>query len=112
MIRRRHCSALTTTVKPAPRECVPAPALAATPWTSLSPVAWSLAVYAALVGSGVGAVIWYVGVRRFGASRTTIDQDLQPVLAVAIAAIVLGERLSPAQLAGAAIVIAGVALAR
>ena len=70
-------------------------------------------VIPALVGTGVivsaGAFMMHVAAQRVvGPSRTAIMLGLEPVFAAAIAAIVLGERLTPRGWFGAALIMAGV----
>ncbi len=55
---------------------------------------------------------WLVAeaIGRLGASRTSLVGSLGPVFTIALGAAILGEALAPVQLAGAALVLAGVAL--
>jgi drug/metabolite transporter (DMT)-like permease len=88
------------------------------PWWS-----WPLAdladpaVAAAVVGVGlVGTLLPFAlavgAVRVISAATAGIGATSEPVFAVAFAWVLLGQRLSPAQLAGAALVVAGVVLAQ
>jgi len=67
---------------------------------------------AALVGAlFVGAfLLQVVGMRTTSAAAAGVIYCLEPITAIAAAAVILGERLSLAQYAGAALVLAGVAL--
>lgn len=67
---------------------------------------------AALVGAFyLGAfLLQVVGMRSTSAAAAGVIYCLEPISAIAAAAVVLGERLSAAQYAGAALVLAGVAL--
>ena len=63
----------------------------------------SLPVWGAIVYSGIGALvvgnlIWYHGVSRIGPTRVSMFSNLQPLVALAVAWIVLGE--VPTDLAG------------
>lgn len=60
----------------------------------------------------VGLSCLFAAIGRLGAVRTAIFGNLEPVLSVAFAAAVLGEALAPVQLAGGAVVLAGIALAQ
>ena len=88
-------------------------AVLATPF-SPRPNLWHWAPWLAIVLQGIfGAIAhvwWYEGVRLVGASRTAIFANLQPVVGLALAYLVLGETLEPAEIAGALAVLAGVAL--
>jgi drug/metabolite transporter (DMT)-like permease len=65
-----------------------------------------------IVGSSVAAQLLLVaGVRRLPARVSSAFLLLNPLAASGLAALLLGERLSPIQLAGAALVLTGIALA-
>ncbi len=49
--------------------------------------------------------------KRLGTSRTAIISTLEPLFTIALAALLLGDRLTMAQWLGAALVIVGVLLA-
>lgn len=80
----------------------PAPRLA-------SPVAWLVVLYQALVGA-VAHVWWYRAVEVVGPSRAAIFMNLQPVIGLALAALLLAESAGVWQLAGGVLVLGGVAL--
>jgi drug/metabolite transporter (DMT)-like permease len=80
----------------------PAPRLAA-------PVAWLVVLYQALVG-GVAHVWWYRAVDVVGPSRAAVFMNLQPIIGLALAALLLSEGIGAWQLAGGVLVLAGVAL--
>jgi drug/metabolite transporter (DMT)-like permease len=65
-------------------------------------------VYSALVSGVVATMIWFVLVRRIGATRAATFHFLNPVLGVAIAAAVLGEHVTGRDLVGVAIIMAGI----
>lgn len=73
---------------------------------------WGAAVASSMLGIALPYVIWNAGVRRLGSARTALYSNLVPVFALAVAWLTLGETLGPGQLAGAALAIAGVVLAR
>jgi drug/metabolite transporter (DMT)-like permease len=61
------------------------------------------------VVSTVGAIaLFFAGLRRVGPSATSILSTVEPVVTVALAFVVFGESLGPAQLAGGALVLAAV----
>jgi drug/metabolite transporter (DMT)-like permease len=67
--------------------------------------------------SGLGALViaylfWYRGVRILGPTRTAMYSNMQPVFAVIIAWIVLGEVPTVWQGVGAASIVSGLVLAR
>jgi drug/metabolite transporter (DMT)-like permease len=86
--------------------------LRATDWAGVS--GWTIAAlaYAALLSMCVAYTIWYAAVREIGSARTSVYSNLVPILAIVTAALFLEESLGARQLAGAALVVAGVALTR
>jgi drug/metabolite transporter (DMT)-like permease len=59
---------------------------------------------------GVGYVTFFAGLEIIGPFKTSMLMNLEPVLTVILAAILLGERLSSIQLFGAGLVIVGLIL--
>jgi drug/metabolite transporter (DMT)-like permease len=83
----------------------------------LDPGAVSAGGYAWLgalaVVSTVGAVgLFFAGLQRVGPTAASILSTLEPVVTVALAFVVFGESLGPAQLAGGALVLAAVLTVR
>jgi drug/metabolite transporter (DMT)-like permease len=75
-----------------------------------SAMAWFGVVYAIVFGTVFAQTLWTRALHVLGASSTMIYSYLSPVLAVAFASVLLAERLSPAQVIGAVLVLAGVTL--
>jgi drug/metabolite transporter (DMT)-like permease len=76
---------------------------------SLDAAAWSSVVGLAVV-STVGPVILFLrGLEKLTNAEVSILSLLEPITAVVASAILLGERLSPVQLAGGAIILAALA---
>jgi drug/metabolite transporter (DMT)-like permease len=80
----------------------PAPRLA-------SPVAWAVILYQALLGA-VAHVWWYRAVDVVGPSLAAVFMNVQPVIGLGLAALLLGETIGVGQIGGALLVLAGVAL--
>jgi drug/metabolite transporter (DMT)-like permease len=79
-------------------------------WGSLG---WRAAVsvlYLGALGTVVGFVWYYEGVKAIGPARTAVFNNLVPVFAVALSAVLLGEPILASMLIGGAMVIAGVML--
>lgn len=77
-------------------------------------IGWQAAVailYLGAIGTVVGFVWYYQGIRALGPARAAVFTNLVPVFGVLLAVGLLGETLSLSMLAGGALVIAGVALA-
>jgi drug/metabolite transporter (DMT)-like permease len=83
--------------------------LATETWVVSSPPRFLLALAYSIVVSGIAAtMIWFVLVRRIGATRAATFHFLNPFLGVAIAALVLGEQVTPRDVVGVAIIMAGI----
>jgi drug/metabolite transporter (DMT)-like permease len=74
-----------------------------------SAVAWSIVGFQAVVGA-LAHVAWYRAINVVGPSVSAIFLNLQPVLGVVLAWLMLGETIGGWQLGGGAFVIAGVVL--
>jgi drug/metabolite transporter (DMT)-like permease len=88
------------------------PALRFQHWPAVGAAAWAGIAYSGGLLIALGYVLWSIAVRRIGASRTATLINLNPVVALVAAWLLLGERLDAVQAAGAALVIGGVALTR
>ncbi len=73
---------------------------------------WLLIVAIAVFPSILGYGLYLLALRRMEASRAAIVATLEPVLASLWAWLVLGERMTPGQILGGILVIAGVLLLR
>jgi drug/metabolite transporter (DMT)-like permease len=74
-----------------------------------SAVAWTVVVYQALLGA-VAHIWWYRAMDVVGPSRAAIFMNLQPLVGLALAAVLLGEDIGGWQIAGVGCVLGGVAL--
>jgi drug/metabolite transporter (DMT)-like permease len=74
-----------------------------------SPVAWLVILYQALLGA-VAHVWWYRAVEVIGPSLAAVFMNLQPVIGLALAAVLLAEAIGGWQIGGALLVLGGVAL--
>ena len=88
------------------------PQVSAVDWLRVSPWSLFLLVYSALFALCVAYTIWYVGVRQIGSARTSAYSNFIPIVAMASAAIFLGEPIGWRKMLGASAVLAGVALTR
>lgn len=93
-------------------------ALLATPqllrvdWPTIMPLTWASVFYSGVMAMVVAYLLWYRGVHQIGPTRTSMFGNLQPIVAVAVAWVALGEVPSLYQGAGAATVLGGLYLAR
>ena len=74
--------------------------------------AWAGIIYSALFSLVAAYVIWYTAVQRMGGSRTSMYSNIVPLVAMAIAAVWLGEPMTVSKVAGAVAVLGGVLLTR
>lgn len=81
-------------------------------WTTVSLHTWMALLYSAVLSMCVAYVIWYLGVRELGSARTAVYSNLMPIVAMVTAAIWLHEPVGAGKIAGAALVLVGVALTR
>jgi drug/metabolite transporter (DMT)-like permease len=81
-------------------------------WSAVGWQGWSALGYATILSLLVAYLIWNRSVKVVGPSRTVIYMCLTPLIAVATAAVFLGERPRPLQAVGAALIIGGVLVTR
>ena len=74
-----------------------------------SQTAWLVVLYQAFLGA-VAHVWWYEGVKAVGPSRAAIFMNLQPVVGVLLAWVMLHEAIEWPEIGGGALVLLGVAL--
>src|ERR671915_2261121 len=77
---------------------------------ALSGEAWLWLVLLALVSTVVAVSAFFAGLRRVGPSEAAILSTFEPPVTVVLAFLILGERLTPAQLAGGVLVLGAVVL--
>ena len=88
------------------------PAAWAAPWAQLTLWHWGLLLWASLVSAFIGWLVWgWVNEQR-GIGRTAPLQYLMPLVAGAVAWWATGERFTAIKIGGAAVTLAGVALAQ
>ncbi len=68
----------------------------------------SLVVFAGIVGSGVGTLLFVFSLERAGAVRATLLNSLMPVFALPVAVWLLRERISRLTVLGTAVSLVGV----
>ncbi len=105
-------TALSVAVATAVLVVLGVPALHAQSWSAVRWRAWGGLLYSGSLTIAFGYAIWTLAIRRIGTARTAILANLNPVVALIAAWFLLGERLNAWQALGAALVLAGVALAR
>ncbi|MCM8750329.1 DMT family transporter [Thermomicrobiaceae bacterium CFH 74404] len=73
-------------------------------------LAWLSLIYSAVVAMVLANVLWQRAVRALGSTQSLVYFYLQPVIAILLAAAMLGERLGLLQAIGGAITLLGVGL--
>ena len=73
---------------------------------------WFAAAYSCLLSSAFGFAAWQRGVSHVGANRVLVYQYLVALIGVSAGILLLGEGFGLQQMAGAAVILAGVYLAR
>jgi len=71
---------------------------------------WAATLLLALVSTVAAIALFLAGLQKIGAARTSLVSTLEPVVTLALAALVLGEGLSLAQLLGGGLILSAVAL--
>jgi len=84
--------------------------LTAQDWAPIAARSWASLAFSAFIAGGAAYSLWYDGVKQLGATRTAVYHFLVPVVAVAFAALLFGERVTLFQLLGGAAILSGVAL--
>jgi drug/metabolite transporter (DMT)-like permease len=74
------------------------------------PAGWLWLACIAVISTVAAMLTFFAGLRRTGPSTAAILSTFEPVVTTVLAAAVLGESLSPVQLAGAVLVLSAVAV--
>lgn len=85
-------------------------ALATGPQLPTAPSAWAALVGVALIGTVVAVTAFFAALALLGPADTAVVSTVEPVVSITVAAVVLGERLGPLQLAGGVLVLLAVAV--
>jgi drug/metabolite transporter (DMT)-like permease len=113
-VMREHSADLATTAAYVLGTLLMIPTAAATapyfpPPRLSSGTAWAIIVFQAIVG-GLAHVWWYRAVNVVGASVSAIFINVQPLVGVVLAFLILGETIGVWQVVGGTLVVAGVVL--
>lgn len=82
---------------------------------SVSPIslkAWSFLVFSAIGALSLASIVWFGSVKRVGNSQTAIYSNLQPVLAILFAHVLLNDAITGGLLAGTMLILLGIFLTR
>jgi drug/metabolite transporter (DMT)-like permease len=81
-------------------------------WSEVSFQAWAALAYSAVFAIAICYVIWYASVKRVGNSKTAVYGYLSPIFTIIFAYLLISERITLLQIAGALIIFGGVYLTR
>ncbi|WP_373061153.1 DMT family transporter [Gemmatimonas sp.] len=107
-----HLSAITMASGALVLVSIALPDLIALDWGGVSLTEWGAVTYAGIGALVVAYLLFYRGVRVLGATRTAMYGNLQPIVAIVFAWLMLGEQPTIWQLLGAALIMAGLLLSR
>src|SRR5687768_136209 len=88
------------------------PSIVTTDWGAVSLPVWSAVVYSGIGALVAGNLIWFHGVSRIGPTRVSMFSNLQPLVALAVAWIALGEVPTLWQGIGAGSIMTGLIVTR
>jgi drug/metabolite transporter (DMT)-like permease len=88
------------------------PSLASQDWRRVGAMGWVGVGFSGIVAIGLGYLAWNTGLGAIGSTRTVVYSNLTPVIAALLGWATLGEKWTPAQVFGAAVVLVGVVLTR
>jgi drug/metabolite transporter, DME family len=71
---------------------------------------WAILLFASLLGTGVGALLWVMSIQQIGAGRSSILISTAPMLAIPFSMLWLGERPTRWTIVGTALTTAGIVL--
>ena len=83
-------------------------AAATRPQLPTAPGAWAALAGVALIGGVLAVTTFFAALALLGAADTAVVSTVEPVVSIVVAALVLGERLGPVQVAGGAVVLLAV----
>lgn len=73
--------------------------------------AWVAVAWLGVIGSGLAYLLFFRLISAWGATRTSMVTYVMPIVGISLGVLLLGERLYPAEVIGAALVIGGLVLA-
>ena len=88
------------------------PSIIATHWSAVPAPVWGAIIYSGIGARVIGNLIWYYGVSKIGPTHVSMFSNLQPLVALAVAWIVLGEVPTLWQGLGAGSIMTGLVITR
>ncbi len=81
--------------------------LRAQDWSAVGAYGWGGLAFSTVMAIVLGNIIWNSGIKKIGASRTAVYNNLQPAVAMVVSWAVLSEKILLPQLLGACAIIGG-----
>ena len=81
-------------------------------WAAVPAPVWGAIVYSGIGALVIGNLIWYYGVSKIGPTHVSMFSNLQPLVALAVAWMVLGEVPTVWQGLGAGSIMTGLVITR
>ncbi|MEO8675719.1 MAG: DMT family transporter, partial [Casimicrobiaceae bacterium] len=75
-----------------------------------TPEGWAAVVAIALLSTVAAVTLYFAGLKLIGPTRASTLSTLEPLVTVTLAALVLGENITPVQMAGGALILSAVVL--
>jgi drug/metabolite transporter (DMT)-like permease len=88
------------------------PELSSEGWDDVGALAWGALAFSILLAFVFANVLWFTAIDRVGPNRASLYANLQPFLGALFAVLALGETMGTLQIAGGAVIAAGILLAR
>lgn len=105
-------SAFTMAGGAVPLFLVALPAIVHASWSTVPAIGWGALLYSAIFALVIAYLFWYRGVRVIGPTRTAMYSNVQPIIAVAVAWVMLNETPTVWQGIGMACIMTGLLLTR
>jgi drug/metabolite transporter (DMT)-like permease len=105
-------SAVTMTGGVVPMLICAAPSIVATKWGAVPPSGWAAVGYSGIFALVLAYLFWYRGISVLGPTRASMYSNLQPLVAMAAAWLLLSEVPHASQLLGGLCIIAGLLMTR
>jgi drug/metabolite transporter (DMT)-like permease len=107
-----HLSAITMTSGALLLVSFALPGMVRLDWTAITLEEWGTIFYAGIGALVIAYLLFYRGVRVLGPTRTAMYGNLQPMIALVVAWMLLSEQPTGWQIAGAGFIMAGLLLSR
>jgi len=107
-----HVSAITMLSGAIVCVAVALPGMMRMDWSAPGRDAWGSVLYASLGAMVIAYLLYYRGIQVLGATRTAMYANLQPIIALGVAALILGEHPTGWQWLGASFIMGGLLVSR